>query len=203
MKTVPSLREAKSELRKEIRQRRASLDESRRRVLDTAINQHLLELTDRLKPRVIAAYQAFDGEPDLAPALQELRRRSACLALPVVHTEPGRAAISFREWPADADMGENRFGIREPQDTRDLPVDELDLVLVPLVAWDAGGGRLGMGASFYDRLFQPFADCKRPLRVGVGYRLQQLEQVPLEPWDIRLHHVLTEDGCIECGVPTN
>ena len=199
MKTVPSLRDSKSELRKQIRRLRAGLDDTRRRALDAAINRHLLELAERLKPRVIAAYQAFDGEPDLAPALQELRRRGACLALPVVHSEPGRAAISFRDWPADAEMCDNGFGIREPIDTRDVPVDELDLVLVPLVAWDADGGRLGMGASFYDRLFQPFARLDRPRRVGVGYRLQQLEQVPLEPWDIRLHLVLTDDGCIECG----
>jgi 5-formyltetrahydrofolate cyclo-ligase len=60
------------------------------------------------------------------------------------------------------------------------------------------GGRLGMGASFYDRVFQPHARVRRPFRLGVAYRLQQVERIPLDPWDIRLHGVLTENGYFDC-----
>jgi 5-formyltetrahydrofolate cyclo-ligase len=55
-----------------------------------------------------------------------------------------------------------------------------------------------MGASFYDRLFQPFASDPRPLRVGVAYGVQEIDRVPLEPWDVPLHMVLTENGCLDC-----
>lgn len=198
MKTVPSLRAAKSKLRSRIRRRRAALDDAERRRLDAAINAHLLDFVDRTQPRSVAAFLAFDGEPDLAPALEALEAGGVRLAVPVVSAADGRAEINFREWSSNAPMRANRYGIREPRDSADVPVGELDLALVPLVAWDTAGARLGMGASFYDRLFQPFAQAARPLRMGVGYRVQQVEQVPIEPWDIRLHWVLTDDGCIDC-----
>ncbi|MDX1381317.1 MAG: 5-formyltetrahydrofolate cyclo-ligase [Xanthomonadales bacterium] len=198
MKTVPSLRAAKSELRSRMRRRRAALDAAERRRLDAAINAHLLDFVGRTQPRAVAAFLAFDGEPDLAPALDALERSGVRLAVPVVSAAAGRAGISFHEWSSRVSMRPNRYGIREPRDSADVPVGELDLVLVPLVAWDTAGGRLGMGASFYDRLFQPFAQAPRPLRMGVGYRMQQVEPVPVEPWDIRLHWMLTDDGCIDC-----
>ena len=201
MKTVPSLRHSKAELRKEIRRRRSALSPARRAGLDAAINLHLLKLADETRPGAVAAFHAFDGEPDLLPALAELQRRGIRLALPIVHPEPGRAALTFREWVAGCDMRPNRFGIQEPWGTAEVRVEDVDLALIPLVAWDETGGRLGMGASFYDRLFQPFAQQRHPLRIGVAYRVQQLDRVPMEPWDVRLHRVVTDDGCIDCTAP--
>ena len=95
-------------------------------------------------------------------------------------------------------MRVNRYGIAEPAGTRELHPLEIDLVLVPLVAWDASGGRLGMGASFYDRFFQPYAADDRPQRIGIGYRAQQVTAIPLDPWDIRLHGVISETGYLDC-----
>jgi 5-formyltetrahydrofolate cyclo-ligase len=68
-----------------------------------------------------------------------------------------------------------------------------------LVGWNTDGNRLGMGASFYDRLFQPFAELPRPVRLGVGYQMQQADSIPKDPWDIRLHCILTENGLFTCG----
>jgi 5-formyltetrahydrofolate cyclo-ligase len=204
MKTEPSLQASKSELRKSARQRRASLADDLRHHLDAAINRHLLDLAERLRPAQIAAFRAFDGEPDLAPALRELEGRGVRLALPVVQRDPthaegaGGARICFRRWSDGSELRPNRFGILEPVGTLDVGLAELDLVLVPLVAWDASGGRLGMGASFYDRLFQPVAGEPRPLRVGVAYGVQEVDRVPLEPWDVPLHMILTENGCLDC-----
>ena len=79
-----------------------------------------------------------------------------------------------------------------------MRLSEIDLALVPLVAWDEYGGRLGMGASFYDRLFEPFAADVKPFRMGVAYQLQKVDHIPLEPWDVRMHAVLTESGCLTC-----
>jgi 5-formyltetrahydrofolate cyclo-ligase len=198
MKTVTGLHAAKSELRNRIRRSRAGLDDAQRRQLDAAINGHLLAFADRTQPRVVAAYLAFDGEPDLAPALNALERRGVRLAAPVVDTAAGCAAIRLRQWSSDVSLRPNRFGIKEPHDSPEVPLSDVDLALIPLVAWDAAGGRLGMGASFYDRLLQPFAQADRPLRMGVGYRAQQVASVPIEPWDVLLHWMLTDDGCIEC-----
>jgi 5-formyltetrahydrofolate cyclo-ligase len=96
-------------------------------------------------------------------------------------------------------LRKNRYGIYEPVGTGEIRVTDIDLVLVPLVAWDKAGGRLGMGASFYDQLFQPFSELARPFRMGVGYGLQNVECIPLDPWDIRLHGILTENGLFTFG----
>jgi 5-formyltetrahydrofolate cyclo-ligase len=204
MKTEPSLHAAKSALRKSVRQRRAGLAADQRQRLDAAINHHLLDFAARQQPGLVAAFLAFDGEPDLTPALRELERRGVRLAVPIVQDDPthagapGGAAICFRRWSSDSDMRPNRYGILEPAGTLEIGLAEVDLALIPLVAWDAAGGRLGMGASFYDRLFQPLAGEARPLRMGVAYGVQQVERVPREPWDVSLHMMLTENGCLDC-----
>jgi 5-formyltetrahydrofolate cyclo-ligase len=198
MKTQPSRQLSKTDLRKRNRQKRARLEPEQRQAWDSAINGHLLDYAARERPHCVAAFLAFDGEPDLSHALARLEHRHLRLALPVVREAPGRADICFRQWSPGSEMRPNRYGIPEPVGTLDLRMGEIDLVLVPLVAWDANGGRLGMGASFYDRVFQPLASQRRPFRLGVAYQLQRVERIPLDPWDIRLHGVLTEDGYFDC-----
>jgi len=198
MNIEPSRQLSKSELRQRIRQARARLAADEREALDSAINRHLVDYVMRAGHSVVAAFVAFDGEPDLGPAMSELEGNGVRLAVPVIREASGRADICFRQWSPGSEMQPNRYGIPEPVGTLDLRLDEIDLALVPLVAWDSRGGRLGMGASYYDRLFQPLATEQRPFRLGTAYQLQQVEQVPLEPWDIGLHGVLTENGCFTC-----
>jgi 5-formyltetrahydrofolate cyclo-ligase len=198
MNNEPSRKRQKAELRKSMRSLRAGLKAERRQALDAAINRELLDFSKRTEPGAIAAYVAFDGEPDLEPALRRLDAEGVRLALPVVLDEPGKAVIVFRQWLPASDMRANRYGIPEPAGTLEMRLSEIDLVLLPLVAWDESGGRLGMGASYYDRLFQPFAGQTGPRRVGVGYELQKRERLPLDPWDVRLHGMLTEAGCFTC-----
>ena len=194
----PSQKSLKSRLRKEIRQKRAAINPEQRAQWDAQLNSNLVDYAGRNVPGVVAAYMAFDGEPDLAPALTWLDGQGATLALPVVQDAPGKPVITFRQWSPGEDLVPNRFGIAEPAGARDIHATDIDLVLVPLVGWDRAGGRLGMGASFYDRLFQPFAELERPLRMGVGYELQRVSCIPGEPWDVRLHSVLTENGWFTC-----
>ncbi|MDT8319526.1 MAG: 5-formyltetrahydrofolate cyclo-ligase [Xanthomonadales bacterium] len=199
MKLEPSQKTLKAQLRKGMREKRAALDEHQRHSHDAAINRLLLEYAEQTTPAVIAAFRAFDGEPDIEPALKLLERRGATLALPVLSSAPGKLAITMRHWYSGGEMAANRFGIEEPVNSAEIRLVDIDLVLVPLVAWDESGGRLGMGASFYDRLFQPFEHMARPVRLGVAYQLQKTERVPTEPWDIRLHGVLTEQGRTNCA----
>jgi 5-formyltetrahydrofolate cyclo-ligase len=198
MKIAPNLKSPKSQLRKDIRRKRAGIDEAQRKHWDASINRQLDQYLLQAKPRVVAAYLAFDGEPDLMPSLAGLEKRGVKLALPVIQDAPGKAVITLRHWSVAGVMQKNRYGIQEPTGTGEVLVTDIDLVLVPLVGWDRTGGRLGMGASFYDRMFQPFSELPRPVRMGVGYELQNVESIPLDPWDIRLHGVLTENGWFTC-----
>jgi len=201
MNIEPGRQLSKGDLRKRIREARGTLEPEQRRRWDARLNRHLLDFATRQRFQVIAAFVAFDGEPDPAPVMEQLSRRGVRLALPVIRERPGRAEICFRQWAPGSEMQNNRYGIPEPVGTLDIRLDEIDLVLIPLVAWDASGGRLGMGASYYDRLFGPLAQAKRPFRMGVAYQLQQVERIPLDPWDVRLHGMLTEAGYLECVPP--
>ena len=199
MKTVPDHHEPKNRLRKVLRKKRAALPATRRAVLDAAINRQLIEFSRTAQLSDIAAYLAFDGEPDLSPALQELEESGVTLALPVINEHKGRNDMAFHEWTSDCELVPNRYGIMEPAGTKEIPLMQFDAVLVPLVGWSRSGKRLGMGASFYDRAFQPFAQLPRPLRMGIAYQLQESDGIPQDPWDIRLHAMLTEKGWFTCS----
>ena len=198
MKSVPDQHDKKTRLRNELRKKRAGIENVRRAALDAAINRHLLEYARTAQLSDIAAYIAFDGEPDLSPALQELDDNGVTLALPVVNEIAGRNTLSFRQWTRSCELLPNRYGILEPAGTPEIPLLRFDAVLMPLVGWDRAGNRLGMGASFYDRAFQPFAQNPRPMRMGVAYQAQECDGIPLDPWDIRLHAMLTEKGWFTC-----
>ncbi len=199
MKTIPDQHVLKNQIRKELRARRTDLAGDRKSSFDEAINRHLVEYAHAARLSDIAAYMAFDGEPDLAPALRQLEADGVTIALPVVKEVAGRSTMVFHRWTRDCALAPNRYGILEPSGTEEIPIPRFDIVLVPLVGWDRRGSRLGMGASYYDRAFQPFAQSPRPMRMGVGYSAQEHSGIPLDPWDIRLHAMLTEKGWFTCG----
>jgi len=188
----------KSRLRKELRHRRRSLDHTTRQSADSMINRTLIELAEKSGCASLSAFLPFDGEPDVRPALQMLHRRGVRIALPAIVNAPAAAELQFRSWNPGLPVEKNLFGIDEPVDSEILPVQDLDVVLLPLVGWDENGGRLGMGAGYYDRALSPVADCDRPLRWGVAYAVQKVALIPTDAWDVSLHLVITENGGFTC-----
>lgn len=138
-----------------------------------------------MNAKVIGGYAAADGELELAPLFQRLHRMGKKLALPVVENRRGR--MRFYHYQPGARLIRNRYGIAEP-DVHARPVDHVDLLLVPLVAFDAGGNRLGMGGGYYDR----FA-ARNPCRlIGVAHEVQRTESLSSADWDQPLAGVITE-----------
>ena len=121
------------------------------------------------------------------PLAELARSRGVDLYLPVIGED---LALTFAHWADGAKLQTNRYGIPEP-DTAAVRIElsEMDLVIVPLVGWDRRGGRLGMGGGYYDRTFSAEA---RPPVIGLAYAAQEVEVVPMAPWDIPLDYVLTE-----------
>jgi 5-formyltetrahydrofolate cyclo-ligase len=190
----------KSQLRKQMRERRRAIDPDTRRQSDQAINRSLLELVERSGSASLSAYLSFDGEPDLRPALDTLGRRGVRIALPVLlGAAVAGSTLQFRIWDPGMALSRNAFGIEEPPRGEVVLLQDLDLVLMPLVAWDARGHRLGMGAGYYDRALAGVAERERPLRAGIAYHLQQVERLPTDPWDVVLHQVITEEGRFTCA----
>jgi 5-formyltetrahydrofolate cyclo-ligase len=149
------------------------------------------------RARRIGLYMANDGEIDLAPLADRLRRARRQIALPVIRGGTGRAPLlEFYRWDVDAPMMLNRYGIPEPAPgAAFLPALALDLLLMPLVAFDRHGTRLGMGAGFYDRFLGGIAPALRPRLIGVAHEVQRSHaRLPAAPWDVPLDGILTERG---------
>lgn len=153
----------------------------------------------------VVGYAALPGEPDLDVVLDAALDRGTEVLLPVV-LGPGALALSPLTGPMAALPRTGAFGIREPSGPR-LPLEVLTtaeaprtLVLVPGLAFSPGGGRLGNGGGFYDRAFGPSGSV--PLRgriptVGVCFRGEVTEAVPIAPWDLVVDRVVTEVGALE------
>jgi 5-formyltetrahydrofolate cyclo-ligase len=185
-------------LRAQLRERRRALDAGTRRRLDAAINRSVVELAHELDARTVAGFRAFDGEPDLALALDALMERGRRIALPVLIEQPDGTSLQFRAWDPAGNLRPNRFGIPEPVDGETLPPEGIDLILMPLVGWDERGARLGMGAGYYDRALAGVARAEHPIRTGIAYSVQRVAELPVDTHDVLLHVVITEDGRFTC-----
>jgi 5-formyltetrahydrofolate cyclo-ligase len=133
-------------------------------------------------------YLATDGEVDLGPAVGALRAEGTELWLPVVG--PSRS-MRFAAWTTTTPLAPNRYGIAEPACSPDELVGaaELDAVVVPCVAVDPDGHRLGFGAGYYDRAL---AGAAATARIGVAFEVQVVERLQPAPWDVPLDVVVTE-----------
>ena len=180
-------------LRAEMRRRRRALSAVERAHLAASLARRLATSLRVRRARNVACYLANDGEMDLAPVVTWLRKAGTQVLLPALHG----GALWFLPFDADTRLTPNRFGIPEPHvpaHTR-CRARHLDLVLMPLVAFDAAGNRLGMGGGYYDRTFAYLRSrsvWKRPLLIGIAYEFQRLPSLPRRPWDVPVHAVATE-----------
>jgi 5-formyltetrahydrofolate cyclo-ligase len=145
----------------------------------------------------VAVYLASDGEIDCNAIIQTLLRQDKQVYLPVLHPITHRQLL-FVQYDANTPMRYNRFGIKEPQlkRSRIVPAQALDIILMPLVGFDASGNRLGMGGGFYDTSLEKVVNSgwnKTPMRVGLAHNCQQVSHLPKEPWDVPLNQVITPD----------
>ncbi|MGB5063604.1 MAG: 5-formyltetrahydrofolate cyclo-ligase [Candidatus Competibacter sp.] len=150
----------------------------------------------------IAGYWACDGELDPWPVLERALAEGRQVFLPVLAGVPPRS-LQFAPYRPGTPLRRNRFDIPEPEvDPAEwLQPMDLDLVLVPLVAFDSTGTRLGMGGGFYDRsfAFQRGGNerGRRPRLLGLGYEFQGVAELVRQPWDVPLDAVATEQALYE------
>ncbi len=148
------------------------------------------------EPKVIAGYWACDGELPLHLLLAG--RPAFTYLLPRVRAE---RCIDFVPWrPGDAVVA-NRFGIPEPEAGVAVELTAIDVILLPLLAFNRDGSRLGSGGGYYDRSLASLAGAapgNRPQLIGVGYALQEAATLHTEAWDVGLHNVVTEVEWIDC-----
>ncbi len=159
--------------------------------------RHGLEFLSLTSPVVVSGFSAIRDEIDLAPLLARLAGEGHRLALPVMQGK-GRPLL-FRAWaPGDA-VASAKWGIAEP--LPDKPEVYPDVVLVPLLAFDPKGYRLGYGGGFYDRSLAGLRAKKPLVAVGIAYDELKIDAVPHLDYDQRLDWVLTPSGPLRCTGP--
>jgi 5-formyltetrahydrofolate cyclo-ligase len=176
---------------------REKAHETRTRAAETVGPKAALLIARRLlgdfvfmKGAIVAGYAAIRGEVDPFPLMAALQGQGHALCLPRTHGKK----LSFHAWKPGDPLVASGFGIPEP----DAKTKERrpDLILVPLLAFDRDGYRLGYGGGFYDRYLSEHR-AKRTIRaIGIAYAGQEIDHVPRAPTDERLDAVVTEERVI-------
>jgi len=143
---------------------------------------------------IVSGFSAIKDEIDAGPLLARLDGEGFRLALPVM--QGNGKPLLFRAWAPDDEMGTATWGIAEPLPSRVML--EPDVVLVPLLAFDARGYRLGYGGGFYDRTLAGLRAKKSIVAVGLAYDELEVDAVPHLDYDQRIDWVLTPSGPLRC-----
>ncbi len=186
----------RSALRQQLRRIRRSLSSSEQRNAAAAVARRLAR-HPLCKPGArIGIYLAMPGELCLQPFVEQAWARGCRLFAPhITHTR--RGLMAFYPYTPSSPLKTNQWGIPQLREPRRYPIAAitLDVVLVPVVGFDAQGNRLGMGAGFYDRHFARLrrsAQWRRPHLIGVAYACQQVPSLPIQPHDVGLEMIVTE-----------
>jgi 5-formyltetrahydrofolate cyclo-ligase len=176
---------SKSDLRQKIRARLESISEAVRAV-------ESIELRERLMAQIPSAhtilfFAPLPDEMDVWPMLELALATGTNCALPFFDAEKNSyGAKLLKNLASDIIVG--KFGVREPAAScEEIPLNQFDLVLVPGLAFDLSGNRLGRGQGFYDRILAKASGIK----CGVGYDFQLLKKIPTEPHDAKVDFIFT------------
>ena len=187
----------RNQLRQQIRQQRRALTEQERESAAFALADNILQSREFKHSQHLALYLANDGEISLAPLLDMAWSMGKQCYLPVL-AEPNNKRLWFIQYEPGDLLLPNRFGIPEPHHShreRLFKTISLDMILMPLVAFDQQGNRLGMGGGYYDRtlaFMRSRQHWRKPRLVGVAYEFQQQPSLPHEHWDVPLDSIITD-----------
>jgi 5-formyltetrahydrofolate cyclo-ligase len=189
---VESVLQTKAELRREAIARRDALPAEARQAAAEAIAARAFPLA--ITPgAIVSGFMPLKSEINPLPLMRKLAGQGARLALPVVIGR-GKPLI-MREWTFGEPLSAGVWGIREPEP--EAAEVEPDILLVPLLAFDRAGYRIGYGGGYYDRTIARLRAHKAVIAVGLAYAAQEVSAVPATPRDARLDLVLTEREVID------
>ncbi len=162
----------------------------------------------------IGVYLAHKSEIDLSPFIQWCWQHKKNLYLPVVSANNDeKGQMVFLPYQKNSRLIMNKYAIAEPIFDKNMikPVEQLDVLLTPLVAFDSSGARLGMGGGYYDRALSPWYDLVKskgsellttikPYPIGVAHICQQFDTLPCESWDIPLPEIITPNAIFKSSL---
>jgi len=168
------------------------MSESNRHTASLKIAHKVVHSASFRRSRIVGCYLPMDDEVDTWPIIARAWRMKKRVFVPIIaqHDE-----ILFREVSANCDLVHSRFGIYQPLDGKLLTPRGLDIVIAPLVAFDAELHRIGMGGGYYDRAFSFLGHRNvyfKPKLIGLAFDCQRIEKISPNPWDIPVFQVITE-----------
>lgn len=178
----------KAQLRAGALARRDALAPDARAAGSQRAAEFIAAMPELARAPLVGAFWPIRSEIDPRPLIERLFARGQRVALPKV-TKQG---LVFREWRAGEDLVKGGFGLSEPRD--DLPPLDPTALIVPLAAFDRAGQRIGYGAGYYDQAIERLSKNGPVLTVGIAFSVQEIAEVPAEPHDRPLDHLVTEEG---------
>ncbi len=180
-------------IRKEVISRRDALSSELRKAKDESIGRRLLTLPEFIKARIILFYASFRSEVDTMKLLQRSLLDGKTVVLPRVDTS--NTSLVLYTIPSVEDLVPGHFGIKEPRENREELIEpsDIEMIIVPGVAFDEHCNRLGYGKGYYDRLLSH----KNALAVGLAYEEQILAHIPADAHDIKMDKIITDKRIIQ------
>lgn len=188
----------KKELRKKVQELRDAIDLEQRKALSAHVAENLWSIPEFAAAKTVLFFISFRSEVDTVPMIRRALGEGKRVLLP--YTIPdNREMVASEVLDFDADLELGNYDIMEPREESVRPVlpGDIDVIVMPGVAFDRDGRRLGYGGGYYDR----FLDRCEPrcLRVAPCFDLQVVEEVPSADHDHRVHVIVTERRIIDCG----
>ena len=177
---------SKERIRKEIEAQRRALDFQWLEAASARIVERFQTQEAFQSSETVALYMAFAGEVELGPLFSNCWKLSKRTCIPLFNTKT--KVYEMAEVSAATEYRIGHYGIREPLSPTLLPMDEIDLIAVPGVAFDRKGNRLGRGGGYYDRLLEGFSG----VAAAVAFDFQILPNIPCEAHDKPVHALATE-----------
>ena len=180
----------KAELRAEARRRLRALAREAKAAAEAEIGRRVWEVPEVAAARTLLLFADLPEEVSTDAIAAEALRRGLTVVYP--RTLPETRGMTLHRVESIDHLRTGSYGIREPDVERCPEVAEgsIDAALVPGLAWDRRGSRLGRGAGYYDRLFGNAV--WRGFRCGIFFSLQEVDAIPTEPWDLPLDAVVTD-----------
>ncbi len=197
-----SQNDQKTKLRRALSDQRTRLSPVEKTAASAAVCDRLDTLPVLARARVVAGFVAVRGEIDPAAALARVRDRGDVVALPRV--TDGAPRLRFhRAAASDAgDLRPGRFGLLEPDAAwPEVALEAIDVMVVPGLAFDGAGRRLGYGGGYYDEVARFLGDGRRTALVGIGYDFQLVDRCPADGRDAPVDWVVTDARTVRCARP--
>ena len=197
-----SLREEKRAIRRAMSEQRDVIAQDQRDEMTVHATERFLDLPEIRAARTVAGFVSTRSEIDTEPLLEQLRKRGVDVVLPRVSTGLIPPRLRFHRTKTRSDLVFGIFGLLEPgMECPELAAHEIDVFMVPGLAFDKRGARIGYGGGYYDELaayVHAHPDASNARFIGYTFEFQLVEACPSGEWDVPLDTIVTDERVVRC-----